>query len=108
MFATGPAAQWEQRLSEAGIPCGMVREVSEAIALGRARGTGHQTTPARAFAAGLQEHLDRQCRFQVQRRLAALDVAAAAGFGEHNEDILTSLGFDAAERREILAGNAEE
>jgi formyl-CoA transferase len=26
--------------------------------------------------------------------------------GEHSEEILTSLGFDADQRREILAGNA--
>jgi crotonobetainyl-CoA:carnitine CoA-transferase CaiB-like acyl-CoA transferase len=25
--------------------------------------------------------------------------------GEHNEEILASLGFDAGQRREILAGN---
>ena len=30
VFATGDAADWEQRLSNAGIPCGMVRRVDEA------------------------------------------------------------------------------
>ena len=33
-----------------------------------------------------------------------IDVAPP-GLGEHNEEILASLGFDAAQRREILAGN---
>lgn len=33
VFATGDAADWEQRLSNAGIPCGMVRRVDEAGAL---------------------------------------------------------------------------
>ena len=32
-FARLPAAQWERRLSDAGIPCGMVRRVDEAAAL---------------------------------------------------------------------------
>jgi len=33
-----------------------------------------------------------------------IDVAPPC-LGEHNEEILASLGFDAAQRREILAGN---
>jgi crotonobetainyl-CoA:carnitine CoA-transferase CaiB-like acyl-CoA transferase len=33
VLATDSAAQWEKRLSEAGIPCGMVREVGEAASM---------------------------------------------------------------------------
>jgi CoA:oxalate CoA-transferase len=33
IFATRPAADWERDLSEAGIPCGMIRRVDEAVEL---------------------------------------------------------------------------
>src|SRR6187455_3049065 len=33
VFADKPAAVWERQLSDAGIPCGMVRELSEAVSL---------------------------------------------------------------------------
>jgi CoA:oxalate CoA-transferase len=105
VFATRPAAEWEQQLSDAGIPCGMVRDVSEAVNLG-----------------GLEER-----RLKIPLRVPGLPVAedvaiVSAGFkfsqdsphidasppalGEHNEAILESLGFDVDERREILDGNA--
>src|SRR6187455_852008 len=33
VFATHPASLWESQLSAAGVPCGMVRDVSEAVSL---------------------------------------------------------------------------
>lgn len=33
VFATRPAADWEEDLSRAGIPCGMVRDIAEAMSL---------------------------------------------------------------------------
>nr|WP_283773269.1 CoA transferase [Altererythrobacter sp. KTW20L] len=33
IFATRPAVEWERELSEAGIPCGMIRRVDEAVEL---------------------------------------------------------------------------
>lgn len=76
IFSTGDAAGWEQRLSDAGIPCGMVRRVDEAIALGgegalidlvvpglpqeaiRIPGTGYRVDGQRAIAPEAPPRLD--------------------------------------------------
>ncbi len=78
VFATQPAADWEQQLSEAGIPCGMVRDVSEAIESRRSRRARHQDyrcTCRRLPGSRRRGH--RQRRIQVQRGLAAHRRAAA-------------------------------
>lgn len=104
VFRSAPAAEWEARLSAAGIPCGMVREVSEAVSL-----------------PGLEAR-----NLKLPLRIPGLpnteDVAIVnAGFlfgqdsphvneppprlGEHSEAILAALGYDEVQRREILAAN---
>ncbi len=102
IFEQAPAEVWERRLSAAGLPCGMVRNVAEAVAL-----------PA------LEER-----RLKIDIEIPALaersDVAIVnAGFlmsedgpgidgpppvcGEHTDAVLASLGFSTEERRAILA-----
>ena len=60
IFATRDAAEWEQQLSQAGIPCGMIRRVDEAvelcssaglldIALDAGPGTGRIAVPNAGF-----------------------------------------------------------
>ena len=104
VFRSAPAAEWEARLSAAGIPCGMVREVSEAVSL-----------------PGLEAR-----NLKLPLRIPGLpnteDVAIVnAGFlfgqdsphvneppprlGEHSEEILASLNYDEVQRRAILAAN---
>ena len=39
------------------------------------------------------------------RRQPVKRTSSPPRLGEHDEEILASLGFDAAQRREILAGN---
>jgi CoA:oxalate CoA-transferase len=104
LFGTKPAAQWEQELSEAGIPCGMVREVSEAMGLDGLEERGIKlplhvpSLPERSEVAIVN------AGFKFGEGSPHIDVAPPL-LGEHNEEILASLGFDAAQRRDILAGN---
>jgi len=104
LFATKPAARWEQELSEAGIPCGMVREVSEAIGLDGIEERGIKlplqvpSLPDRTDVAIVN------AGFKFSEDSPHIDVPPPR-LGEHNEEILASLGFDAGQRREILAGN---
>jgi crotonobetainyl-CoA:carnitine CoA-transferase CaiB-like acyl-CoA transferase len=105
IFEQAPAEVWERRLSAAGLPCGMVRNVAEAVAL-----------PA------LEE---RQLKIGLQiPGLAQRDDVAIvnAGFlmsedgpgidgpppvcGEHTDAVLEALGFSAEERQAILASAA--
>ena len=104
LFATRPAAQWEQELSEAGIPCGMVREVSEAIALDGLAERGIKLPLHVPSLPDLQDVAIVNAGFKFSEDSPHIDVAPPC-LGEHNEEILASLGFDAAQRREILAGN---
>jgi crotonobetainyl-CoA:carnitine CoA-transferase CaiB-like acyl-CoA transferase len=102
VFREAPACEWEARLSAAGIPCGMVRDVAEAIS----------AAPALA---------ERRLRIdlEVPNLPERADVAIVnAGFlmsedgpqvsepppvhGEHGEEILAALGFDEDQRRRLL------
>ena len=97
--------RWEQELSRAGIPCGMVREVSEAIALD---GLEERGIKLPLCIPGLPERQDVSivnAGFKFSEDSPHIDVPPPR-LGEHGEEILESLGFDAAQRREILAGNA--
>jgi crotonobetainyl-CoA:carnitine CoA-transferase CaiB-like acyl-CoA transferase len=105
VFKTDSAEKWESRLSDAGIPCGMVRDVTEAVSLPGLRERG-VTLP-----------------LQVPTLPGNKDVAIVnAGFlcnhdspqvtsppprhGEHSDEILASLGFSTDERKAILAANS--
>jgi CoA:oxalate CoA-transferase len=106
VFATRPAAQWEQQLSDAGIPCGMVREVSEAIALS---GLDERGIKLPLHVPSLPDRADVaivNAGFKFSEGSPHIDVAPPR-LGEHSEEILASLGFDAAQRRDILAGSAD-
>ena len=104
LFATRPATQWERELSEAGLPCGMVREVSEAIGLDGVEQRGIKL-PLRVPALPDREDVAIvNAGFKFSEDSPHIGVAPPR-LGEHNDEILESLGFDAAQRREILAGN---
>jgi Predicted acyl-CoA transferases/carnitine dehydratase len=101
LFSEAPAAQWEARLSAAGIPCGMVRDVTEAAslpALDERRlklGVHIPNLPVREDVeivnAGFLFSEDTPGVTDPPPRL-----------GEHNDEILQALGFDAAEREAIV------
>jgi len=104
VFATQPAAAWERQLSAAGVPCGMVRDVSEALSL---EGLEDRGVRIPMHVSGLP---DRQnvdivnAGFKFSHDSPHIDQPPPA-CGEHSESVLESLGFSAEERREILAGN---
>ena len=105
LFAARPAAEWERILSEAGLPCGMVREVSEAINLDGLVERGIKL-PLRVPSLPDQEDVAIvNAGFQFSEDSPHIDVPPPR-LGAHNDEILESLGFDAGQRREILAGNA--
>ena len=94
-LAKRDAADWEQHMSAAGIPCGMVREVGEAVSLPHlaARNTVLPITipglPQReevhVVNAGFSMSHDGPGVSDPPPRL-----------GEHNDEILRWLGYDAA------------
>jgi len=104
MFATQPAEIWERQLSAAGVPCGMVRDVSEALSL---EGLDDRDIRIPMHVPGLphRQHVDIvNAGFKFSHDSPHIDQPPPK-HGEHGESILESLGFDAAERREILSGN---
>jgi crotonobetainyl-CoA:carnitine CoA-transferase CaiB-like acyl-CoA transferase len=104
VFATQPASDWERQLSAAGIPCGMVRDVSEAINL---QGLDERGIRIPLNVPGLPEREAVEivnAGFKFSQDSPHIDQPPPRA-GEHGEQILESLGFDADERREILAGN---
>jgi CoA:oxalate CoA-transferase len=104
VFATQPAAAWEKQLSDAGVPCGMVRDVSEAVGLD---GLDERGIRIPLHVSGLpdREHVDIvNAGFKFSQDSPHIDQPPPR-INEHGDAILESLGFDADERRAILAGN---
>lgn len=104
VFITQPAARWEQQLSDAGIPCGMVRDVSEAVNL---HGLDERHLKIPLHVPGLPDSPDVaivNAGFKYSQDSPHIDTSPPR-LGEHSEAVLKSLGFDAAQRCEILAGN---
>ena len=104
VFATQPASAWERQLSAAGVPCGMVRDVSEAVSL---QGLDERGIRIPLKVPGLPEREDVEivnAGFKFSQDSPHIDQPPPRA-GEHGEAILQSLGFDADERRDILAGN---
>ncbi|HEY0682323.1 MAG TPA: CaiB/BaiF CoA-transferase family protein [Steroidobacter sp.] len=96
VFHEAPAAQWESRLSAAGIPCGMVRDVTEAVSL--------PALEARRLKLGLRipglperEQVEIvNAGFLFSEDQPGVNIAPPR-IGEHSEDILGSLGFNPTE-----------
>lgn len=101
-FAQAPAEVWEQRLSAAGIPCGMVRNVAEAVALPSLE---QRKLKLKLDIAGLPQRNEVgivNAGFLMSEDGPGVN-APPPVLGEHTEDILGSLGFSADECRDILA-----
>jgi crotonobetainyl-CoA:carnitine CoA-transferase CaiB-like acyl-CoA transferase len=104
IFKTEPAEVWEARLSSAGIPCGMVRDVTEAVSMS---GLGERgvTLPLHVPALpGKQDVTIVNAGFLCDRDTPYVD-APPPQHGEHGDEILASLGFSHEERKAILAAN---
>jgi crotonobetainyl-CoA:carnitine CoA-transferase CaiB-like acyl-CoA transferase len=102
LFSEAPAAQWESRLSASGIPCGMVRDVTEAASL--------PALEERRLKIGLRIPglPDREqveivnAGFLFSEDSPGVD-ATPPRIGEHSGEILESLGFNAAEIQALRA-----
>ncbi|HEU5134107.1 MAG TPA: CaiB/BaiF CoA-transferase family protein [Steroidobacteraceae bacterium] len=104
VFATQPAEVWERQLSAAGVPCGMVRDVSEAMSLEGLENRGIRIPMHVPGLPDRQEVDIVNAGFKFSQDSPHIDQPPPR-LGEHGEAILESLGYDANERREILAGN---
>lgn len=102
-LAAKSAAEWEASMSAAGIPCGMVRDVAEAVELPQLRDRGlRQPVPV----PGLPDRdgadvLNAGFKFGTDGPAVA---APPPRLGEHGDEILAAFGFAEAERAEILNG----
>jgi crotonobetainyl-CoA:carnitine CoA-transferase CaiB-like acyl-CoA transferase len=102
IFSQAPAEEWERRLSAAGLPCGMVRDVAEAVAL---PALDDRRLKIDLEIPGLAQRSD--VAIVNAGFLMSEDGPGANGppptHGQHSEEVLSSLGFSAEERRAILA-----
>jgi CoA:oxalate CoA-transferase len=95
------AAEWELQMSAAGIPCGMVRDVAEAAALPHLQQRGLKI-PLNIPGLPGQENIEVvNAGFLFQE--GGPDVTEPPPVhGQHTEEILKWLDFDAEQRQEIL------
>jgi crotonobetainyl-CoA:carnitine CoA-transferase CaiB-like acyl-CoA transferase len=101
VFVTEDARHWEERLSAAGIPCGMVRDVAEAVSL---PGLDDRSLRLPLHIPSLPEREDVHivnAGFLFGTDRPHVDEPPPR-LGEHSETILEELGFSAAERQSIL------
>lgn len=99
-FLTRPAAEWEAVLSDAGVPAGRVRQLSEMLAEDHAKARGF-TVP-----------LDVADDISVQVPTAGFKAngavlgpsSPAPRLGEHSREVLAELGLDSAEIETLIGG----
>ncbi len=93
----------EAKLSAAGVPCGMVRTVAEAISLPR---LAERRLTSHLHIEGLPER--ERVDIVNAGFLFGSDTPAVneppPRLGQHSEDILASLGFDPEQRRQLTGG----
>lgn len=101
IFMTANAQHWEERLSAAGIPCGMVRDVAEAVSL---PGLDERSLRLPLNIPSLPDRKDVNivnAGFLFGEDRPHVDEPPPR-LGEHSEMILERLGYSAAERKAIL------
>ena len=100
-FRRRPAAEWEQIMSTAGIPCGMVRDVAQACALPHLEQRGLKI-PLTVPGLPTNENIEiLNAGFQFLNDGPTLDAPPPAA-GQHTEEILRWLGIEEPRRDEIL------
>jgi CoA:oxalate CoA-transferase len=104
VFSQAPAAHWETRLSAAGIPCGMVRDVTEAAMLPSLE---ERRLKIGLNIPGLPERNQVEivnAGFLFSEDTPGVD-AGPPRLGEHSAEIFAALGFDASEVSRLLAND---
>ncbi len=102
-FATASAAEWEERLSAAHVPAGIVREIPEILASEqvRARGVVHalrdRENGATLYAQG--------AGFKLNGVVPA-PIEAPPRLGEHTDAVLREAGYDAVQIAELRRAGA--
>ncbi len=87
------SAEWIEQLNEAGVPCGPINRIDETLADPQVQDLGIAVPVQHAAlgsltVVGQPVHLDRTPQ-PARMRMAAPDV------GEHTDEVLTELGYDA-------------
>ena len=104
IFLRASASEWEAQLSAAGIPCGMVRDVGEAVSL---PGLNERAVKLPLHIPNLPDN-DQvsivNAGFLFGSDRPHVDEPPPR-LGEHSEAILEGLGFTATERRNILGSS---
>jgi CoA:oxalate CoA-transferase len=99
IMATRPAAEWEPALSGLGVPCGLVRNVGEALELDQLNGRG-LLEPARLDALGKPGAHVLTSGFRFDHGGPRVS-GSAPTLGQHTRTTLLELGFSEAEVDEL-------
>ncbi len=95
VLITRDGADWEKTLSDAGVPCGLVRDASQVVDIEQIKGRSiMQKVPLHGVADADQTQI-LSSGFEMSKGSPGVDEAPPL-LGEHNEDVLSKLGLDAA------------
>ena len=99
VLVTRPAEEWERLFNEAGVPAGRVLNVSETVELEQLR----QRDMFRTFdqVPGIDRPVTVSNGGFLIEEEGRGEIGPPPMLGQHNEDILTSLGVSAAEIAEL-------
>jgi CoA:oxalate CoA-transferase len=98
---TRPAGEWEARMSAAGIPCGMVRNVAEAASLPHLKERGVKI-PLHVPGLPQQPNVEIVNAGFLFKEGGPSVCEPPPVHGEHTEELLKWLDFDDMQRHEIL------
>jgi crotonobetainyl-CoA:carnitine CoA-transferase CaiB-like acyl-CoA transferase len=102
-FARQPWSHWQSRMRAAGVPCGQLRTVGEAIRSPEARERGIVTRIPHE-TVGWVPNVNLPIRYS---RTPIVDPVAAPAVGQHTENVLLELlGYDKTEIARLAGGGA--
>jgi crotonobetainyl-CoA:carnitine CoA-transferase CaiB-like acyl-CoA transferase len=91
-LAARTSADWQRRLEDAGVPCGPILDVVEAFESDEARALGMTATVEHPVLGTLRQ---AGIPFSLERTPGSIQRAPPL-LGEHTDEILAELGYDAA------------